>query len=111
MPLTRPTAKAIIDIVASDKACRQRIDDGFFSLFGRYSGPFRNAAFCLANIASLERCAPNSQQQTKVCYGIAEATVDAINKVVTTKSKPPGLAAVHHVERNCSPHLCRNRCG
>jgi hypothetical protein len=94
MPLTRAIAVAIVGITAGDPECRRRIDDGFFSKFGSMSGGARNLAYCIANLAKLENCAPDSKQQQKICHSIAEATVAAINKVVVTRPKPRNLASV-----------------
>jgi hypothetical protein len=94
MPLTRAIAATVVQIVATDAECKRRIDDGFFSLFGTHAGAARNLAFCIANLATLHKCEPNEQQKQEVCYGIAEATVEAINKVTVAKSKPGKLASV-----------------
>lgn len=93
MPVTRSLALAIIQIVAKDAECQRRITSGF-SIFGKHSGSFRNAEFCIANLASLNKCAPDTEQQKKVCYGVVDATVEAINKVVVQKNRPGTLSAV-----------------
>jgi hypothetical protein len=95
MTLSRATATLVVEIVSKDPECRRRIDDAFFSKFGTLSGSFRNGAFCVANLLHLEKCAPDGQQQKKICYGIAEATVEAINKVCI---RPPNTGTLSSVK-------------
>jgi len=92
MPLTRAFAAALTDVVDKDAECRRRINSGFAAL-GTYAGAFRNAAYCIDNWSELRSCAPNPEQIKKVCHGIAEAAIDAINAVGKPPAKRTGTLA------------------
>jgi hypothetical protein len=89
MPLTRAFAVALTNIVDKDPECRRRINSGFAG-FGTSAGAFRNAAYCLHNLSEFSPCAPTPKQMEKICYGIAEAAINAINAIALSKSKPLG---------------------
>jgi hypothetical protein len=92
MPLTIAFAVALTAIVDKDAECRRRINSGFAAL-GANAGAFRNAAYCLANLGDGKACAPTPKQMEKICYGIAEATINAINAVGSVPSKRAGTLA------------------
>ena len=74
--LSRSIAVAIVDAVAADKTCAERITSAF-STFGTSSGPMRNAYYWLHH--PWRPAAEGSEESNYVCYGIAEATINAIN--------------------------------
>lgn len=92
MPLTRAFATALTNIVDKDEECRRRINSAF-AAFGTNAGAFRNAAYCLHNLSEFSPCAPTPKQMEKICYGIAEAAIDAINAVGLVPAKRTGTLA------------------
>ena len=89
MPLTRAFGVALTDIIDKDTECRRRINSGF-AAFGAYAGAFRNAAYCLHNLSEFNPCAPTPKQMEQVCYGIAEAAINAISTVGLSNSRSKG---------------------
>jgi len=92
MKLTRGLAKAIVDVIAIDKEAQRRIDSALAYIipdsFGG-AGGVRNFGFALIETYT-GNGQPTKEQDSLVCYGIAEYTYELINKAIA-KSKQESM--------------------
>lgn len=92
MPLNRALAVALADIVHRDPECRRRIDSGF-AVLGTQAGSFRNLAYFLDGVVRRQSVSPSPEQAKMVCFGIAEAAIEAINAAAQAKRPAKGTLA------------------
>ena len=95
MPLSRGLALAIVGAVAADPECNRRINSPIGSILPSrlgWAGSVRNYGYALVGTyAALPQgkysAQPTKEQDDLVCYGIRDATMDAI-KAAIKKAKP-----------------------
>ena len=102
MPLTRAIAKAIVDVVSSDKEARRRIDSSLSYVLpdaAGWTGSIRNFGFALKETYSpWGNGQPTATQEPLICYGIAEYTLALINKAIKDAKSGATIKSVKMAE-------------
>ena len=105
MPLSRGLALAIVNVIAADPECKRRISSGLASVMPSglgWTGSVRNYGFALketykAIFSGGYSAQPTAEQDDLVCYGIRDATIEALEKALKKAKGDDTLAAISAV--------------
>ena len=106
MPLSRGLAVAIVNVVASDPECRRRIDSALATVLPDswgIAGGTRNFAYAfVGTYASLAQgkysAQPTKEQDDLVCYGIRDATIEALQKAIKKAGPSDSIKSISDVD-------------
>lgn len=105
MPLSRGLALAIVDVIAADPECKRRIDSGLSAIMPSslgWTGSVRNYGFAFketykAIFSGGYSAQPTTEQDDLVCYGIRDATIEALEKALKKVKGDSTLSAISEV--------------